>query len=523
MGGASGRPRGRPRKNPVTTPVATPINNFTRVSKQTIFTGKHVTDIAPITPSARKRKAARSPGPEDVAPTPSQREILSAASKSTKKPRLQFTEPISRVQEQLTPSTPRQKSNKKRALSPALEESPRTKEAGNLFKRLRIDSTPIAARRSSPLITITTTTATATATASTTTATSTPAPSVAPDSDSDVENDADASNLTTPEPDHPLLPQELLDLVSLYAALLKTIALHYAHNGTNTPIDLREISQPVSIAWGKRRISLADVRRCVGVMDTTDASPFFLADYGAKKVCVELRHRFHGWPLDESGLIAAFENNLRTIWDGVKEAATEDMSGFLMGLPKAAVQSCESVVRASSMFAKGHRAMEELKKGIAAKKDAQEAAKAATHSTAIHNDGSPLKLSLLERLRLKEDELARLAATGPTVADLERQAALQRADDIAAVIAMLAKSATLAGMGGRTSFTMPTLLQKLKDSLRLPISKEEGAACVRLLANEIAPEWLKIVTIGGKENVVVTVGRAPSAGMVGERVKTLSR
>ncbi|KAJ4422483.1 hypothetical protein N0V82_002817 [Gnomoniopsis sp. IMI 355080] len=510
MAGASGRPRGRPRKNPGATCATTPINSFTRVSKQATGVEKNVTDITPITPSARKRKAARSPEPEEVALTPSQRDILPcSASKSSKKARLQASEPIIQVEELSTPSTPRPKSTKKRALSPTPEESPRTKEAGSLFKRLRIDSTPRAARKSSPLITHTTRTSA-----------STPATSVAPDSDS--ENDADASNLTTPEPDHRPLPQELLDLVSLHVAFLKTIVLHYAHNGTNTPVDLREISQPVSVAWGKRRISLADVRRLVGVMDVTDASPFSLVNYGLKKVCVELRDGYQGRPLDEPGLARVFENNLWDIWERVKDITDDDLSGFMMSLPKAPVQSCESAAKASAMFAKGHRAMEELNKGIAARQDAQEAAKTATPSTSTDSGPTTVKLSLLERLRLKEEQLASLTASGPTPAELERKAALQRAGDIAAVISMLAKSASSAGMGGRVSFTMPALLQKLKDSLRVPVSKEEGAACVRLLASEVAPEWLRIVAIGAKENVVITVGRAPSSGMVVERVKILS-
>lgn len=509
MAGASGRPRGRPRKNPIATPATAPINSFTRVSKQsTTIDQKDVTDLVPITPSARKRKAARSPEPEEVTATPCQRRILSSTTKSSKKARLQPSEPIVQEQEQSAPLTPRPKSTKKRALSPTPEESPRTKEAGNLFKRLRIDSTPRAVRRASPLITTVPTSA------------STPATSVAPDSDT--ENDADASNLTTPEPDHQPLPQEIIDLVSLYLAFLKTIALHYAHNGTNSPVDLREISQPVSVAWGKRRISLADIRRCVGIMDTSDASPFFLADYGSKKVCVELREGYLGRPLDEPGLAAVFENNLRAIWERVKEAADENVSSFVMGLPKAIVQRCDSVLKASAMSAKGHRAMEELKKSLEAKKDAQEAAKAALQNTTTSNHEAPLRLSLLERLRLKEEQIASLAATGPTAAELERQSALQRAEDIGAVIAMLAKSASSAGMGGRVSFTMPILLQKLKDSLRVPVSKEEGIVCVRLLASEVAPEWLRIVTVGGKENVVITVARALSSGTLTERVKTLS-
>lgn len=518
MSGATRRSRGRPRKNQTAHAATTHINSFTRVSKQATVNGKDLcNDITATTPSARKRKAARSPEPEpeEVTTTTTERKIATATSKSSKKARLVAPEPKPHTHEQQPPSTPRPKSTKKRALSPLPEESPRTREAGNLFKRLRIDASPFprTARTYSPLI----------PTNSTVTRTSTPARSVFPDSD-DEDNDADSSNLTTPEPEQQqLLPQELLDLVSLYSAFLKTIVVHYAHNGINTPVDLRHISQAVGLAWGKRRISLADVRRCVGVMDVASSSvksPFYLVDYGSKKVCVELRDEQHGRPLDEDRLVRAFEDNLRGLWGAVKDAASEDMAIFVLGLPKAPVQSCESVAKASPLLVRGQRAMKELKAGMAAKKDEKEAAKASVTTTPTSGDAP--KLSLLERLRLKESQLAALAGTGPTAAELERRAALQRADDVAAVVAMLARSAASAGTGGRASFTMVTVLQKLKDSLRLPISKDEGTACVRLLAGEVAPEWLRIVTIGARENVVVTVARAPSTGVLAERVRMLS-
>lgn len=520
MTGAIARPRGRPRKQPVASPATAHISSFARVSKQTTLAGKDlhgtagITSITLITPSGRKRKAARSPEPEEeqeVASTPSQRTNLSATTKSTKKARLQASEPIARLQEDHIPSTPRSKPTRKRALSPSVEESPRTKEAGNLFKRLRIDASPFpaaTARKASPL--------------TTSTRTSTPSTSAVPDSD-DEKEEADSSGATTPEPDEAgPLPQELLDVVSLYTALLRTLSVHHAHNGAGAPVDLRHISQAVSLAWGKRRISVADVRRCVGVMDTTGASPFRLVDYGSKKICIEMAVASQGRPMDEPGLVGAFERNLRAIWSGVRDAAEGNLGAFVLGLPKASVQSCDSLVKASAMSGKGQRAMAELKKGIEARKGEQEAARASAHATTTADAISGQKLSLLERLRLKETQLAQLAATGPTAAELERKAALQRAVDVAAVVAMLAKSAPAAGMGGRVSFTMATMLQKLKDSLRLPISKEEATACVRLLAAEVAPEWLKIVTIGGKENVVISVGRAPSSAAMVERVRMLS-
>lgn len=507
MAGAIGRPRGRPRKSPIASCATTNIQNFARVSKQTPVPGKDLDDTSDVistnTPG-RKRKSARSPEPEEATIKPRQHATPPVSSRSSKRTRLH--EPI-HLQEQ-PPSTPRHKSTKKRALSPSLEDSPRTKEAGNLFKRLRIDSSSSVSNlhTSSPLITTTTTTTNATRN-------STPATSVIPDSED--EKDAASSNATTPEPEQPL-PQQLLDIVALYTAFLKTIVLHYAHNGTNTPVDLRSISQAVSLTWGKRRISLADVRRCVGIMDVSDSSPFYLIDYGNKKFCIELRDEHYGKPLNEAGLVGTFENNLRKTWHKVKDAAAgEDMDTFVLGLPKAPVQSREALAK-SAALARGQRAMKELRADMVAKQDLKDAAK--IHSTA--NSGS--NMSLLERLRLKETQLATLAATGPTSAELERRAALQRADDVSAVIAMMAKSAPAAGMGGRVSFTMAMVLQKLKDSLRLPISKEEAAACVRLLASEVAPEWLRIVIVAGKENVVVTMGRAPSSATVVERVKMLS-
>jgi hypothetical protein len=73
----------------------------------------------------------------------------------------------------------------------------------------------------------------------------------------------------------------------------------------------------------------------------------------------------------------------------------------------------------------------------------------------------------------------------------------------------------------RISFTMAAVLVKLRDSLRTPVSQEDGAVCVRLLAKEVAPEWLRIVTVGGRENVVVQTGMQPGKMVVQERVDRL--
>ncbi len=148
----------------------------------------------------------------------------------------------------------------------------------------------------------------------------------------------------------------------------------------------------------------------------------------------------------------------------------------------------DSSKKASPLLAKGQRTLEELKNGIVVMKKQQQQQQQHTEAGApaatppLNADST--KMSLLDRIRYKQLRQS-LDAPPPSPAELARRAALQRAGDVAAVVAMLS-AATATGQK-RVSFTMATLQARLKDSLRVPISKEEGAACVRLLAKEIAP------------------------------------
>ena len=69
---------------------------------------------------------------------------------------------------------------------------------------------------------------------------------------------------------------------------------------------------------------------------------------------------------------------------------------------------------------------------------------------------------------------------------------------------------------------MASVLTKLRDSMSVPLSKEEAALCVRLLASEITPNWLRIVAVGGRENVVVFLDYTPSNAEVEKRAQELS-
>lgn len=308
------------------------------------------------------------------------------------------------------------------------------------------------------------------------------------------------------------LPQELVDLLSLHTALLKSLTLQYAHNGSNVPVDIRSICPGVAQSWGKRKVTSEDIQRCVGVLGCTSdnhtSSPFVLCDYGRGKLCIELTPEASSAHLDEERLNNTFESNLRSLWSLRKDS---DAHSFLSTLPRATVTTRASAV---PLLVKGRNALDELKSDLA-KRQAEKKARAQA-LPACNADGT--KMSLLDRIKRKELVLSQCAAP-PSPAELRRRAALHRAEDVAGVVGMLAM-ATAEGRA-RISITMPALLVKLKDSLRTPLSQEDGACCVRLLAAEIAPEWLRIVTIGGKENVVIQCAMQPSKAVVGQRVEAI--
>jgi hypothetical protein len=309
------------------------------------------------------------------------------------------------------------------------------------------------------------------------------------------------------------LPQELLDLLSLHTALLKSLTIQYAHNGSNVPVDIRTICPGVAQSWGKRKVTSEDIQRCLGILSWTTnnnptASPFTLCDYGRSKLCIELGPSAVSSPINEEALNQTFSSNLRALWSVRK---TSDITAFTSTLPTSPITARASAV---PLLVKGRNAVDQLKADLAARQAEKEARSQALPT--LNADGS--KMSLLDRIRHKQT-LQSASAAAPSPAELQRRAALQRAEDVAGVIGMLT-TATAEGRA-RTSFTMAAVLVKLRDSLRTPVSQEDGAACVRLLANEVAPEWLRIVTVGGRENVVVQTLMQPGKMVVQGRVDKL--
>ncbi|KAL2264722.1 hypothetical protein VTJ83DRAFT_7232 [Remersonia thermophila] len=360
---------------------------------------------------------------------------------------------------------------------------------------------------------------------------------------------ASKKNKTTPHRRAPLtdfdLPRELNDLLDMHAAFLKTLTMQCAHAISGAPIDLRDLYDSITRAWGKRHVNIDDIRRCIGVLSWTPAktdkascsalspaAPYYLVDYGRDKICIEF-HKSVDREYADGGLLRVpklnmdFEANLRSLW----LSRSHDMPGavFIGTLPKAPIKPCAAATKVGPLASKTTQTtLDAFKRDLAEKRAQQQAkqqaatATAAAPSSSSSSSSSTPQLSLLERIRLKESLLAQTASQQDSSEAAARRRALQRCPDVAALITMLCK----AGASGpvtqaRMSFTMAALLTRLRDSMAGSLGNEEAAQCVRLLASEVAPQWLRVVKIGARENVVVTVARQMTKVMVEERVKAL--
>ncbi|KAK1979157.1 hypothetical protein LZ30DRAFT_597554 [Colletotrichum cereale] len=343
-------------------------------------------------------------------------------------------------------------------------------------------------------------------------------------------HDASTEPEVKEEPAKKQLPAELLELLDLQRAILKTVSLQLVHQNNNAPLDISSITPHVARTWGKRRVTVDDIRTCVAIQDAKPAgredgflgSPFIVTDYGRGKLCLEMDLTKNASRIDEDQLCRQFEENLHII---CAQRATDEMSDLdqcfesltFDDLPKSDINVRYTAISQNPVFAKGQRALSALKDGIVQKKQQKEAQVTATKFPALNPDGT--KMSLLDRLRAKEEANAHIQQ--PTGPELARRRVLARAVDIAAIISMLVSSSNSAGQLVM-SFTMPVLQQKLKDSVRVPMPVEEGIQTVRLLANEVAPEWLRVATLGGKEHVVVQTRRKPYDAELAARVSRLS-
>jgi hypothetical protein len=351
------------------------------------------------------------------------------------------------------------------------------------------------------------------------------------------------------------LPAELASLLALHSSFLTALSLHYAHNGTSTPADLRDLTASATKVWRQRQVSYDDIRLLIGVLDhgpSGQHNPYFLSDYGRGKICIEIKENsplLDGMTnVNEQGLQDLFKDGLDSLWSEWRasqqlmarpiatpkrtrgrpkkadaqqtrmETFLDDaaMSKFVAQLPLAEVTTCASLTALAPLQEKGRKRLREFKESVqqgrAQKKTRPSVGKENEPQIGqqpmqpkITEFAAVRKTNLLDRILAKQ-EAAKCGPAAPTPAELQRMAALQRTPEVLRVLSLLCASKP----GMRVSFSTTTLLQSLRGSIRSPISQEEAMKCIEVLATDVAPGYVSVVTMGAISSVVVNQAMRPT-------------
>ena len=381
--------------------------------------------------------------------------------------------------------------------------------------------------------------------------TPTPTPSVdsPPASPSYSSQDADKSDNSDPE-----TPEEFHDLCRLNSAFLSALSLHYAHNGTSSPVPVRTLTPSVTKLWGRRRVLLDDLRVCLGILqNNTTGSPsasrtFTICNYGDGRICLELSsvkrnaRRVMSQPFDEEQFNRLFQSRLEELWTAWAKAQELPVwANFYPKLPVAQVKM-SAAAYTNPLMSKGQQRLDHIFKPrqldeectSGQKKHKTDQISEPTHATGTHSTSLTSSstaeekpkpdinmltanvrgLSLLERIRAKEIQ-ALNSTTKLTKAELERQAALQRSVEIIAILDMLAVSKG----SSRASFPMPALIRNVQTSVRSPMSKEEIERCLTVLEADVAPGYVKVSKFGTMVGVVINRLCKPAADVIQQRTR----
>lgn len=362
------------------------------------------------------------------------------------------------------------------------------------------------------------------------------------------------------------LPSELLNLLALHSSFLTALSLHYAHNGTASPVDLTSLTESVSKVWRLRKVTYDDIRLCIGVLEagpTGNHNPFYLSDYGRGKICLEIREEHKmgigGLAMNEDALKDMFMVSLDALWSqwtsstasparviaapkkrgrprkaDVKQATIQPFASepsitkFIAQLPHADITTCSSLAAIAPLQEKGRKRLREFKDSVQqgrSTKKARDASvtaslgkenvptakadnvqtKTGESQTKMTDFAAVRKTALLDRILAKQT----LAASGPkppSPAELARNSALQRSEEVLGVLSLLCATK---GPGLRVSFSMNTLLQALQQSIRSPISRDEALKCIEVLAAEVTPGYVGIVQMGAISSVVINKTMRP--------------
>lgn len=332
------------------------------------------------------------------------------------------------------------------------------------------------------------------------------------------------------------------DFISLHSSFLSALSLHFAHNGSSAPVDLKQLLPSVERIWKRRKVVTEDIQRLLYVLGESGSllecsggvsfTRFRLANYGPGKTCLERvdvkgQRELSLGPLNEAELGRKFSQNLERIWQRNLETCggQETNNDLVQAIPLAPIH-CSTL--AFTALRKGHQRWLDLSAGsVRLRACNSEGDFAKSLALAKGSNGTlDRRKGLIERIKTKELRQSKL----PPPLSKEMLALRSASERIEEVVRILILLRPLASVDVGLSYTLPQkrpyrleiIIQNIQDSTRNPISKQEVETCLRILAEpSVAGDWVAIVTISELKSVVLRSGKDVSLRDIRMKVANL--
>ncbi|KAF3932169.1 hypothetical protein ABW20_dc0108675 [Dactylellina cionopaga] len=347
------------------------------------------------------------------------------------------------------------------------------------------------------------------------------------------------TSITATEPDEEtrlppsdlVLPKRISRLVTIHSSIISVLLMHYASHNHSQPAILSEYLKQFS-RNAATNVELVDLQRIITLAQKT-LRLTFIEDCGN---AIELANGISGI----SRLGAEFKKQTEQWWyeKGVIGTSSEDE--LLDGMELAAILPRGSTAQPSDAagvvtppvtpvkstkygpMSKGQRRLQDLKSFTLTKQTLLSPSSVKKENVSLPS--SPSKspsvanrnMSLLERIKAK----AQAAKSGPAPEPLEvthRRQALQWLEPIIPILLQLTAPSSSNILGGAsqkyklsaratTSYPMATVIQNIRTSLQKPISNGEAERSLRILADEVASDFVRIVEWKGDSTGTPLVG-----------------
>ncbi|KAK6332568.1 hypothetical protein TWF730_004228 [Orbilia blumenaviensis] len=317
------------------------------------------------------------------------------------------------------------------------------------------------------------------------------------------------------------LPKRILRLITIHNSITSLLLLDYATQPAILSEYLPQISRNANT-----NVTLVDLQRVA----TLSKGTIRLVVVENRGNAIEL---VNGVNWRTSNLGQEFKIRIEKWWEGKTKAERKDEDKLLGSIELAEIVAAESSSQKTGLqtppvtpskpkgvlttpLSRGQRRLQDLKSFTLSKqtslspspvKKKENISLSTGKSPSVANRNS----SLLERIRAKA-QAASSAPAPPPPEVLQRRTAMQWLESIIPILLQLTTPVSTLGTNSKlhvpstTSFPMATVVQNVKTSLQKPISTEDIERSLRLLADEVAGEFVKIVEWKGDSTGSPLVG-----------------